>query len=71
MRREEKYSTGDWRSTGCRVLSLSVQRCPIVGMASAKKGQQARSEIGYPGHVERRGSRPTNSVTVNPHLAGS
>jgi len=53
---------------GLPVLSLSSSGADRR-MASAKKGQQARSEIGYPGHVERRGSRPTNSVTVNPHLA--
>jgi len=65
-RREEKSSPDDRRPPGCRLLSLSVRRSPIVGMASAEKGQQARSEIGYPGHVERPRGRPTNSVTMNP-----
>jgi hypothetical protein len=49
---ERKCSPDSWRPPGIRVLSLSVRLSPIIGMASAEKGQQARSEIGYPGHVE-------------------
>jgi hypothetical protein len=62
----KKYSPESRRPPDCLVLSRSVRQSPIVGMASAEKGQQARSEIAYPGHVGRHGGRPSNSVTVNP-----
>ena len=61
--RDEHAGCKEWRREG---KYPSARTSLIVGMASAKKGQQARSEMGYPRHVDHPGRRPTNSVTMNP-----